>query len=155
MAPDQTIRAMGNNSAFTMDIFGFFQHPSRHNFTIPNSSMRFPFPRMETPDHFKIFRWDSLFQGWKLPTISNFPMRFPFLRMETPDHFEIFQWDYLFQRWKFLAISKFFDNIKLETSHWCYWIMAKEEAICMLEVLASLSSSFSIHNIWSNMRDTH
>jgi hypothetical protein len=26
MAPDQTIRAMGNNSAFTMEIFGFFQH---------------------------------------------------------------------------------------------------------------------------------
>jgi hypothetical protein len=34
--------------------------------------MRFPFPRMETLDHVEIFRWDSVFQGWKLPTISKF-----------------------------------------------------------------------------------
>jgi hypothetical protein len=100
MAPDQTIRAMGKNLACTMEIFDFFQHPCRHNFTIPKSSMRFPFPRMETPNHFEIFRLDYLFQGWKLSTMSkfsdeipfskdgnsrpfrNFPMRLPFPRME-------------------------------------------------------------------------
>ncbi len=111
MAPDQTIRAMRNNLAFTMEIFGFFQRPCWHNFTIPKSSMRFPFPRMKTPDISKFSAEIPFSKDGNSRLFRNFPMRFTFPTMETPDHFEIFRWNYLFPGWKFLAISKFFDYI--------------------------------------------
>jgi hypothetical protein len=73
--------------------------------------MRFPFPRMKTPDISKFSDVIPFSKDGNSRPFRNFPMRFPFPTMETPDHFEIFRWDYLFPGWKFLAISKFFDYI--------------------------------------------
>jgi hypothetical protein len=91
MAPDQTIRAMGNNSAFTIEILGFYQRPCWHNFIIPKSSMRFPFPKMKTPDISKFSDEIPFSKDGNSRPFQNFPMRFPFPRMETLDHFEIFR----------------------------------------------------------------
>jgi hypothetical protein len=101
-------------STFEMDIFVFFHHPHRTIFAFRKASMSFPFPAMETPIHFEIFRWDYITQGWKFPTVSkfsdqitfsndassrlfrNFLMILHYPKMEISDSFEVFRSDYLF-----------------------------------------------------------
>jgi hypothetical protein len=78
MAPDQTIRVMGNKFDICDGHFQFFP-------TFP----------MEIFDRFEVFRLYSLYTGWKSSTFRSFPIIFPLHRMEIFDRFEVFQSDFL------------------------------------------------------------
>jgi hypothetical protein len=78
MAPDQTIRVMGNKFDICDGHFQFFP-------TFP----------MEIFDRFEVFRLYSLYTGWKSSTFRSFPIIFPLHRMEIFDWFEVFQLDSL------------------------------------------------------------
>jgi hypothetical protein len=83
MAPDQTIRVMGNK------------------FDICDGHIRFfpTFP-MEIFDRFEVFRFYSLYTGWKSSTFRSFPIIFPLHRMEIFDRFEVFRLYSLYTGWK-------------------------------------------------------
>jgi hypothetical protein len=73
MAPDQTSRVMGNK------------------FDIRNGN------GMEILNRFNIFLLDSLFQGWKFPTVWKSSNEIPLQRMGIFDCFEVFQFYSLFK----------------------------------------------------------
>jgi hypothetical protein len=100
VAPDQTIRVMGNKFGIVDGQIWFFP-------TFP----------MKIFDHIEFFRLYSLIKGWKSPTFRSFPIIFTFQRMEIPNvskfsdyihfskdgnprRFEVFRLYSLFRGWE-------------------------------------------------------
>jgi hypothetical protein len=90
MAPDQTIRVMGNK----FDIFeGHIQF--------------FPTFPMEIFDRFEVFQLICLYTGWKSSKFRSFPIIFPLHRMEIFDRFEVFRLYSLYTGWKSSTFRSF------------------------------------------------
>jgi hypothetical protein len=107
MAPDQTIRLMGDKfdisdghiqffPTFPMEIFDRFE-VFRLNSLYTGWKCR----------RFEVFRLYSLYTGWKSSTFRSFPIIFPLQRMEIDDLFEDFRLYSLFKGWKYPTIRNF------------------------------------------------
>jgi hypothetical protein len=90
MAPDQTIRVMGDKFDICDGHIQFFP-------TFP----------MEIFDRFEVFRLNSLYTGWKSSTFRSFPIIFPLHRMEIFDRFEVFRLYTLYTGWKSSTFRSF------------------------------------------------
>ena len=104
MAPDQTIRVMGDKfdiydghihffPTFPMEIFDRFEvfqliclYTGWKSSKFRSFPIIFPLHRMEIFDRFEVFRLYSLYTGWKSSTFRRFPIIFTFQRMEIPDN---------------------------------------------------------------------
>ncbi len=90
MAPDQTIRVMGNKFDICDGYIQFFP-------TFP----------MEIFYRFEVFRLYSLYTGWKSSTFRSFPIIFPLHRMEIFDRIEVFRLSSLYTAWKSSTFRSF------------------------------------------------
>jgi hypothetical protein len=125
MAPDQTIRVMGNKfdicdghiqffPTFPMEIFDRFEvfqliclYTGWKSSKFRSFPIIFPLHRMEIFDRFEVFRLYSLYTGWKSSTFRSFPIIFPLHRMEIFDRFEVFRLYSLYTGWKSSTFRSF------------------------------------------------